>query len=362
MTSTALSGASGFLGWHVRCALKEKNEDVRTFRVGDGFESGSATAAISGASRLIHIAGVNRGSDDEVRDGNLLFAQQVADTIIQAAEPPRTIVYANSVQSVDDSVYGSAKSAAADILRAAAETVRANFEDLLLPNIFGEHGAPFYNSVVATFCHLIAMGGTPTVQVDRELTLLHAQDAADILTGSVSSMDECLRKASVSSVLEKLTSIAETYSSGEVPDIAGPFDRDLFNTYRSFAFPANTPFPLKANSDARGSFFELIRAGGGESQASFSTTEPGISRGDHFHRRKVERFAVLSGEAVISLRRMFSSEVLRFPVSGTNPVAIDMPTMWSHKIENVGDETLLTSFWANELFRPERPDTIPEAV
>jgi nucleoside-diphosphate-sugar epimerase len=289
MTAVALTGAHGFLGWHLRSALLGHGVASRPIAVGEAFVEADASAAIDGSSRLVHVAGVNRGTDEEVREGNLLFARQLAAALQTAVTPPEVVVFANSVQATDDSVYGVAKAGAADIVRRAAESVGARFEDRLLPNLFGEHGAPFYNSVVATFSQLLATGGEPNIVADRELALLHAQDAADLLIG-------------------------------------------------------------------------CVRAGGGESQASFSTTAPGISRGDHFHRRKVERFAVVEGDAVISMRRLFTAEVLRFEVSGEHPVAIDMPTMWSHRIENSGDRTLVTSFWANELFRPEHPDTTPEAV
>ncbi|TDQ02863.1 MULTISPECIES: polysaccharide biosynthesis C-terminal domain-containing protein [unclassified Leifsonia] len=362
MTAVVLTGARGFLGWHVRCALRAKGSDSRPMAVGDGFDLISATEALEGADRFIHIAGVNRGSDEEVAQGNLRFARQAAEALRAATTPPSTVVFANSTQALGDSVYGSAKARAGEILRAAADAVGADYEDVLLPNLFGEHGVPFYNSVVATFSHLLATGGAPTIQTDRELDLLHAQDAAELLIGTVASVDERVTRASVSAVLAKLTEISGLYRSGEIPDIGRAFDRDLFNTYRSFSFPVDGPFELRANADQRGSFFELIRAGGGESQASFSTTVPGVTRGDHFHRRKVERFAVVEGDAVISMRRLFTTEILRFPVSGSHPVAIDMPTLWSHNIENTGKTTLVTSFWANELFRPESPDTIAEAV
>ena len=362
MTAVALTGAHGFLGWHVRCALLELRIESRPIAVGGAFDEAQAVAAIDGSSRLIHIAGVNRGSDEEVRGGNLVFARQLAGALLAAAAPPEVVVFANSVQATGDSVYGVAKAEAADIVRRAAESVGSRFEDRLLPNLFGEHGAPHYNSVVATFCHLLATGGEPTVMADRELALLHAQDAAELLIGTAASVDDRVTRATVTEVLGRLSGIAALYRSGEIPDIAAPFDRDLFNTYRSFSFPAGGPFGLTAHTDARGSFFELVRAGGGESQASFSTTAPGISRGDHFHRRKVERFAVVEGDGAISMRRLFTTDVLRFEVSGERPVAIDMPTMWSHKIENSGTRTLVTSFWANELYRPDHPDTTPEAV
>lgn len=364
MSPVVLTGANGFLGWHTRAALRETGSDVRVVPVGEEFDSGQAADFISGASRLVHIAGVNRGTDTDVRVGNVTFAQQLADTLRRASEPPRTVVFANSIQSQNGSPYGEAKAAASDILRSAAEEVGATFEDVLLPNLFGEHGRPFYNAVTATFCHLLANGELPIVENDKEVALLHAQDAADLLIGAIpaGAAGALIESVTVSSLLTRLREIAAVYARGEIPDVANAFDRNLFNTYRSYAFPTNTPLPIARHADSRGSFFEIVRSHGGRGQSSFSTTAPGISRGDHFHRRKIERFTVLSGSATISLRKLFTQEVHSFRVTGDQPVAVDMPTMWSHNITNTGTRELYTSFWTNDIFDPGAPDTIAEAV
>ena len=364
MARVALTGANGFLGWHTRAALQEAGDGSNAIAVGEAFDHEAAGAAITGASRLIHLAGVNRGSDDEVREGNARFAAQVAEALSQADEPPAVIVFANSTQVANGSVYGDAKAAAADTLRTAAEAVGAEFLDVLLPNLFGEHGRPFYNAVTPTFCYLLSQGEEPKVEQDRELTLLHSQDAADILIGATSADDLTALQVqeTVSGLASRLSLMASLYKSGDIPDVAAKFSRDLFNTYRSYAFPGQAPVRLKRHADARGSFFEIIRSHGGSGQSSFSTTEPGISRGDHFHRRKIERFTVLAGTATISLRKLFTNDVVEFEVTGVKPVAVDMPTMWSHKITNTGSDVLYTSFWSNDIFDPEAPDTIAEAV
>ena len=364
MARVALTGANGFLGWHTRAALQEAGAGIHGIAVGDAFNHEAAASAMTGASRLIHLAGVNRGSDDEVSEGNAQFARQLAGALMRAEEPPAVIVFANSTQATNGSVYGDAKAAVADTLRAAAETVGAEFHNVLLPNLFGEHGRPFYNAVTATFCHLLSQGEEPTVQQDKELTLLHAQDAADILIGGASAddIDALQVQETVSGLASRLSQMASLYNRGEIPDVAAKFDRDLFNTYRSFTFPMQAPVRLKRHADARGSFFEIIRSHGGSGQSSFSTTEPGISRGDHFHRRKIERFTVLSGTATIALRKLFTDDVYEFEVTGDKPVAVDMPTMWSHKITNTGSDVLYTSFWSNDIFDPLAPDTIAEAV
>lgn len=364
MAHVALTGANGFLGWHTRAALKEKGIAAVAVPVGRDFDVPGAAAAMDNASRVIHLAGVNRGTDVEVNEGNVRFAKQFASALRTTETPPPVVVYANSVQADNGTVYGTAKARAADVLASAAADVGADFVDIFLPNIFGEHGRPFYNSVTSTFSHLLAVGGNPTVDQDRDLTLLHAQNAADVLTGSVSveQLTTLQHHESVSGLLSRLQKYAKMYEVGEIPDIAANFDRDLFNTYRSHTFPDFTPVQLNRHADERGAFFEIIRSHGGPGQSSFSTTAPGITRGDHFHRRKIERFTVLEGHARISLRRLYTDRVFTFDVSGDKPCAIDMPTMWSHNIKNTGTGALFTSFWTNDHFDPNSPDTIGEVV
>lgn len=360
----AMTGADGFLGWHTKGALREKSLDAQEIVVGSVFDSAVADAALSGASRLIHLAGVNRAPDDEIRDGNVLFAEQMADALRRSDAPPPVVVYSNSIQAGNGTVYGDAKARAGEVLAAAAADLGLEFVELRLPNLFGEHGRPFYNAVTATFCHILAEGGQPTVDADKELTLLHAQNAADLLIGNVDPADQggLEVRETVSGLLARLSSIARVYGTGEIPDIADAFDRDLFNTYRSYTFASQTPIRLTRHADPRGSFFEIIRTHGGPGQSSFSTTVPCITRGNHFHRRKVERFTVLAGQGTITLRRLFTDKVFKFQVTGDEPMAVDMPTMWTHKITNTGDQMLYTSFWTNDIFNPGNPDTIAEEV
>lgn len=362
----ALTGAHGFLGLHTSTLIHSVGGTSEAVGLGESFNADAARISVNGSDRLIHLAGVNRGSDADVRDGNLGFAKQLAEVIGSVETPPAEVVYANSIQAGNASVYGEAKREAADILRVAAESVGAKFTDVLLPNLFGEHGRPNYNSVVATFCAMLQAGELPEVKDDKELVLLHAQDAAEVLLGTIDpgEMTYLATSSKVSEVLSQLKDMAETYRSGEIPSIGNKFDLNLFNTYRSFrlAQPEDLPFALDRRADARGSFFEVCRSHGGAGQTSFSTTHPGITRGQHFHRRKVERFVVLSGRAQISMRRLFSDEVLVFNVDGVTPQAIDMPTLWTHNITNTGDSELLTMFWTNDIFDPANPDTFAEEV
>lgn len=357
----AVTGAGGFLGLHVRGALLEAGVEAVPVALGERFDERAALAAVDGADAVLHLAGVHRAPEALVRDGNRLLATQLARTVLDVPTPPRTVAYASTTQVGNGSAYGEAKEQAGDLVRAAADAVGARFVDHRLPNLFGEHGQPFTNSVVATFCHLLATGGRPEVHEDRTLDLLHAQDAADLLLGDAAAADR-VHRASVTGVLARLERIAAAYAVGEVPDIAERLDRDLFNTYRSHLVARRPSIRLASRADERGAFIELVRARGGSGQASISTTAPGVTRGDHFHRRKFERFTVVSGRAVIRLRRILTADVVAIRVDGDEPVAVDMPTLWSHSIENVGDGPLHTSFWTDDLFDAARPDTIPERV
>lgn len=364
MTTIALTGAGGFLGLHLRAAAQEYGIDIIGVPLGDDFDPAQAQNAFNAADRVIHLAGVNRGTDYEVTDGNALFAQQINTTLYRVEQPPSGLTYASSIQAGNNTVYGDAKQRAAESLDKTTRELGLDFADVRLPNLFGEYGRPFYNSVVATFSHLIATGEEPEVHQDRELQLLHAQNAADFLLGTAET--ECLEGLShcetVTGIKRLLEEFHAIYTAGEIPDLSTAFRRDLFNTYRAYTFPDNAPLDITRHADYRGAFFEIIRSHGGTGQTAFSTTAPGITRGDHYHRRKVERFTVLAGEAEIRLRRLFDDRVFTYRISGDEPRSVDMPTLYAHNIQNVGTETLYTAFWTNDIFDPDNPDTIAETV
>lgn len=360
--TVVLTGANGFLGFHIRALLHSQHVNMRFVRLGAAFHMEETVRALEAADQLIHIAGVNRGTDDDIAVGNRMFAEQISGALRQCWRPPRTVAFANSIQAGNGSVYGDSKRSAAALLADTCAEAGVEFLDVRLPNLFGEHGRPFYNSVVATFCELLAHGNEPQVLEDRSLVLLHAQPAAQILTGAapLSALGALTAERKVTEVRDQLKEISEVYASGDIPVLHTAFDVDLFNTYRSFLPVKSRLIPLQQHEDARGSFFEVVRNRSSMGQSSFSTTVPGVTRGEHYHLRKVERFAVLSGQARISMRRLFSNELVEFEVSASAPAAVDMPTMWAHKITNVGTDPLFTMFWSNEIYDPQSPDTFPE--
>jgi UDP-2-acetamido-2,6-beta-L-arabino-hexul-4-ose reductase len=362
-----ITGAGGFLGWHVRVWLRTFRPNVEVRAAGREVFAGPESLAdfLRGLDAVIHCAGMNRGDDAEVEATNVTLARALA-VACQSSHVLPALVFANSTHIDRDSAYAAGKRIAADLLASAAE--RSRFSNVVLPNIFGEFGRPFYNSAISTFCHQLTTGEAPEVHQDGTMHLLHAQQAAAILAraalGEIESAE--LRPqgeiTTVRRVLDQLTQMHKAYSESQIiPDLPNAFDRELFNTLRSYLFPDKLRTKLHVRSDARGGLFETVKSSGG-GQTFVSTTHPDITRGNHYHSCKFERFVVCSGEADISLRRLFSDKVVTYRVSGDDPCAIDMPTFCAHNITNIGSGQLTTLFWSNEIFDSERPDTFSEPV
>lgn len=364
----AVTGSEGFLAWHVRAVLTAKPGlnalciDRQAFGQPDALDR-----LISAADAVIHLAGVNRANDDaEISEVNPQLAARLTEALRRTGKRI-PVVYANSIHARHSTTFGKAKRKAAEILVADGEREGYPVLNFQLPNVFGEGGRPRYNSVVATFAHALANGAPTVVEEDRELPLAHAVLVAERLVDASidplhADLDLPVTRMRVSEVLRRLEEIAGPYREGQLPDLSHEFTRDLFNTYRSATFPSQWPKVIQAHQDPRGSLHEAMRSRGGPAQVFFSTTRPGASRGNHFHLRKFERFLVMQGEAEIILRRLFGSDVIRFPVSGDSPVFIDMPTLWTHALVNTGDRDVTTLFYADQVFDPAHADTYAEVV
>lgn len=366
MLRIGITGANGFLGWHLRCHLHSRH-DVQVTSLGhDGFFSKDLLHQFVGnLDVLVHLAGVNRASEDELRAGNIEPARLLVAACADIGATPH-IIFANSTQSAHDSVYGLSKRQAAEILGEWSCSRGSRFTNMILPHLFGECGKPFYNSAISTFCHQIAAGQEPRILVDSELELVHAQRASAEIVKCIDSGthgDRHLRgsRIRVSEVLEKIRSMASQYAAHVIPPMSSQLDLDLFNTYRCYLFPAHYPASLELRSDARGDLCEVVKSAHG-GQGFVSSTRPEITRGNHYHRHKFERFLVLSGKAKIRVRRVLTQETVEFNVSGDNPAYIDMPALHTHNITNIGSGDLLTLFWSNEIFDPDNPDTFVEVV
>jgi UDP-2-acetamido-2,6-beta-L-arabino-hexul-4-ose reductase len=358
-----VTGAGGFLGWHTLARLRALTDHEVVAVTRDNWET--LSTEVQSADAVVHIAGVNRAdAPDQVRAGNLDMARELAGALREASRPVR-VVNANSIQSGNGTAYGTGKQQAAEVLAAACAETGSAFVDVMLPNLFGEHGRPSYNSFVATFVQAAIDGIEPSIQ-DRPVALLHAQRAAQALINGLSAPagpnEPQGVPTSVLEVWELLREFHAVYATAEIPALNTPFRVDLFNTYRAALFPQHYPIALTAHADDRGRLVETVRAHGGQGQTFVSTTRPGVTRGEHFHLGKIERFVVLSGTARISLRRVCTDQIVSFDVSGDNPAVVDMPTMWVHNIRNTGDTEVTTLFWTHSLFDSENPDTFWEPV
>jgi UDP-2-acetamido-2,6-beta-L-arabino-hexul-4-ose reductase len=367
-----ITGAMGLIGWHAsshlyaeNCAAKFKGlaEPYDLVRLDHAtFEDEQQLKnALQNADAVLHFAGVNRAPDHEVEQAN----PNISKALILACEAVGAIphiVYANSTHAASDTPYGRSKRIAGEIF--AAFTPR--YTNLILPHIFGECARPNYNNVTATLIDQVIAGKEPTANPDGKVALLHAGAVAQAAIEAVvhniyGAIMPQPRPISVPNLLSQLQTFHAHYAANTFPDFHDAFQVQLFNSYRAALYPFGFPRRLKINDDQRGTLFEAAKGGGG-GQSFLSWTNPGVTRGNHFHINKVERFLVLQGNAKIRIRRVFDDEVWEFAVSGEQPAAVDMPTLHTHSIENIGTEPLLTLFWTNEIFDPQAPDTYFDAV
>ena len=373
MKRIVITGAKGLIGWHAHARLHAKNcaakfygEPIPYDIVALGHKTFNddlaLKTALDKAEAVLHFAGVNRAnSDDEVEAANPAIAMRLAEMCETVDNKPH-IVYANSIHASNDTPYGKSKRLAGEIL----EKVFENYTELILPHIFGEYARPRYNNVTATFVEAVIEGRRPDINPVGQVSLLYAGDAAQHAINAVTEdltgiLAPAARDITVVDLFEKIQKFHLDYQNNIFPDLSDPFDVKLFNSYRVALYPDKFPIPLKMNNDARGTLFEAIKGGGG-GQTFLSTTAPGITRGDHFHLEKVERFLVVQGDAIIRVRKVLSDETWEYRVSGEKPEPVDMPTLHTHSIENIGDEELLTLFWTHDLFDPKNPDTFADKV
>jgi UDP-2-acetamido-2,6-beta-L-arabino-hexul-4-ose reductase len=375
MLKVGITGQSGFIGTHLFNYLNLKKEEIVTVPFKDSFFQTSAelNQFVSECDVIVHLAAMNRHGDPQViYDTNLKLVNQLIEALESTKSRPH-VLFSSSTQEERDNLYGKSKRDGRRLFELWAERNNAQFTGFVIPNVFGPFGNPFYNSVVATFCHQLTHNEQPKIDVDATLLLIYVNELVDLfyrkLSGKIPGAPIDIVKVphtsenKVSEILKKLEDYKKTYFvAHSLPALNNTFEVNLFNTFRSYIDQASRfPVMLKKNTDQRGVFVETIKSSLG-GQFSFSTTVPGITRGNHFHTRKIERFIVIKGKATIELRRIGTTEILHFELDGDQPSFVDMPIWYSHNITNVGDEELITLFWINEFFNPDDPDTYFEAV
>ena len=396
MLKIGITGQAGFVGTHLYNTLNLKKEDFQTIAFEDAFfqNEKSLQDFVKQCDVIVHLAAMNRHNDAEViYNTNIGLVKQLI-AACEATDSKPHILFSSSTQEERDNLYGKSKKEGRELFEKWAERNQANFSGLVIPNVFGPFGHPYYNSVVATFCHQLTHNETPKIEVDGEIKLIYVGELVQLILEKIKGTQmrpieqintdkkvsenqlnlryQCSKEVchiphtstiKVSDLLNKLITIKNNYfEKGEIPDLNTPFERNLFITFLCYIdHKSFFPFMLKKNTDNRGSFVETVKLNSG-GQVSFSTTVSGITRGNHFHTRKAERFAVIKGKALIELRKIGTDEVLSFKLDGENPSFVDMPIWFTHNIKNIGEEELYTIFWINEHFDANDPDTFFEIV
>lgn len=359
-----ITGQNGFIGAHLYNYLSLKdNIELIPFEKGFFEDVNLLNSFVLKCDTIVHLAGVNRDNSQEyIFNKNVELADKLIESCVTAQVKPH-IIFSSSTQEENNNPYGNAKRRCRENIEAWANQNNAKISSLIIPNVFGPFGKPNYNSVVATFCHKITRGEKPVIIQDNTIDLVYVNELIDDIYQEIVSPQEGIieikarHQVKVSVLLEMLYQFYDQYiQQGEFPCLTDAFSLALFNTFRCYIPYEHYPVKFKKNTDERGTFIEITRANSG-GQTSYSTTKAGITRGNHFHTRKAERFAVIQGKAKISLRKIDSTEVIDYILEGDEPAFVDMPIWYTHSITNIGTEELLTLFWINEPYNPQDPDT-----
>lgn len=376
-----VTGAKGFVGKNLCSQLNNikegkarwyegvQIEEVFEYDLGNTQEELDKFCAE--ADFVFNLAGVNRPqSQEEFMQGNFGFASLLLDTLKKHGNTCPVMI-SSSIQATlagrfGTSEYGKSKKAGEELMFEYGRETGSKVLVYRFPNLFGKWCRPNYNSVTATFCHNIAHG-LPIQMNDPavELRLVYIDDLVDEMLCALQGEphregDFCVvpveHHLTLGRMAELIRSFRDSRSKNEVIDTSDALTQKLYATYLSYLPKEEFSYPLHMNVDARGSFTEIIRTAE-RGQFSVNISKPGITKGNHWHHSKNEKFLVVSGRGVIRFRQIHSDEVLEYFVSGDKLEVVDIPTGYTHNIENLGDTDMVTFMWASECFDPNKPDT-----
>ena len=369
-----ITGAGGFVGKNLVATLRTAGyTDLMLFEKDDTPET--LADYCRRAAFVVHLAGINRPTDpSEFYTGNA----GLTDTLLanlEAAGNTAPVLVTSSTQAELDNDYGKSKRQAEEAIFAHRRRTGATVYVFRMPGVFGKWCRPNYNSVVATFCHNVAHGlpiqvrdsafSLPLVYIDDVVACILAAFDGDVMmdrSATPISHMHPIHEVTLGRLAELIQGFAAGRTSLAVPDLApGSFEKKLYSTYLSYLPSDQFSYPLEMHTDNRGSFTEFLRSPE-RGQVSINISHPGIVKGNHWHHTKNEKFLVVKGEGVIRFRNIFSKEVIEYHVSGDKLEVVDIPCGYTHNIENVGTEDMVTVMWANEAFDPDHPDTFFEPV
>jgi UDP-2-acetamido-2,6-beta-L-arabino-hexul-4-ose reductase len=366
-----VTGASGFLGRHMVEALSRR-EGCNVLAIDRKSSKEELRAGLARVDIIWHLAGVNRPMEKvEFQRGNEGFTKEILGVLESMGRRP-TIVFSSSIQATLDNPYGCSKRITEEAIKDWASATGAQAVIFRLPNIFGKWCRPNYNSVVATFCHNIARGLPITVSdPDRQIELVYIDDVVAAMVSwasratAASGLDigktqwpQIPRsfQITLSDLAARIAMFREMRTSLRIPDFGDDLNRGLYATYLSHLATSDFAYSLDCKTDSRGSLAEFVKLHSG-GQIFVSRTGPGITRGNHYHHTKTEKFLVLEGQAVVRFRSLHETEIIEHRVDGRDFRVIDIPPGYTHSIENLGTGDLVTLFWANEVFDPSQSDT-----
>lgn len=368
-TPILITGAGGFVGRNLVATLHAMGcKDLLLFEKDDTVET--LADYCRKAAFVVHLAGINRPKDpSEFYSGNAGLTDTMLRLLAENGNSAPVLV-TSSIQAALDNDYGKSKKQAEDAIFAHGYTTGAPVYVFRMEGVFGKWCRPNYNSVVATFCHNIARGLPIEVRdPGYELPLVYIDDVVTCILDamqhdSVQKDEEgyCrihpVHRVTLGHLAELIQGFAAArQGSLAVPYLAeGSFEKKLYSTYLSYLPTDQFAYDLNMHCDDRGSFTEMLRTPE-RGQVSVNISKPGIVKGNHWHHTKNEKFLVVQGEGVIRFRRIDCDEVIEYHVSGQKLQVVDIPCGYTHNIENVGREDMVTLMWANECFDPDHPDT-----
>lgn len=364
-----ISGYTGFLGGHLLRALKtsNKNFDIIPLTKSD-FESSNFNSKIKKNDTIFHFAGVNRDLTEKlVFEKNEIINQRLYEEL-ENLKFKGNLYFTSSTQEESNTYYGLSKKKARKRFLNQSKKLSYSFHGIICPNLFGPFCKPNYNSFIATFCYQIINNIKPDLIENKKISLIYVNDLIKKLIISLSTNDkitieDITYEKKTGDILKQLNTFNKVYVHNDsYPNISSHFDQSLFNTFISYLdFGKYFPKKYKVHVDNRGSFAELIRTFS-MGQTSMSITKKNETRGNHFHTRKIERFSVINGKALVCIRELLSDKIIKFELDGSYPSYVDIPIWHTHNIKNIGDKDLITIFWINEHYEDKTADTYIEIV
>ncbi len=361
-----VTGSEGFIGKNLSYFLTERGHEVLPYDKGNSIAE--LPGLIERSDFIFHLAGINRPlKEEEFFDGNVNLTRALGEACLNGDKKP-PLVFASSTQAVLDNPYGRSKKQAEDYLFSLYKEHHYPVYIYRLYNVFGKWCRPSYNSVIATFCYNVSHG--LPIQVNEAagpIDFVHVDGVCkafvSLLDGNHKGSPDILypephyavKLGDIASALRRYRDFPSTlWLEEQKPG----FWKDLYGVYLSYCEDFVTP--LHPHEDNRGSFTEIFHSSSG--QTSVNIGHPGITKGNHYHHHKHEKYVVLKGECLIRLRKLGAKEVKEIKASGNKLEIIDIVPGYVHSITTLGDEDSITLMWANETFDPKDPDTYFEEV